>query len=108
MIVLAGLLPNALEAVAAMGILLQATSLIYIFPSALSLAVSTRVGNELGANQPGKAKTSSLIALSCAVLNGFVAMLFIMTMRNGWGGVFTIDSRVLAATAAVMPGGSAV
>lgn len=91
MIVLAGLLPNAAEVVATMGILLQATSLLYIFPSALSLAVSTRVGNELGANQPGKAKTSSLIALSCAASNGFVAMLFMMTVRNGWGGVYTVD-----------------
>lgn len=103
MIVLAGLLPNAAEVVATMGILLQATSLLYIFPSALSLAVSTRVGNELGANQPGKAKTSSLIALSCAVSNGFVAMLFMMTVRNGWGGVYTVDGGILAVTAAVMP-----
>ncbi|KAJ6678430.1 PROTEIN DETOXIFICATION [Salix viminalis] len=56
MIVLSGILSNAPEAVAAMGILIQATSLVYIFPSALSLAVSTRVGNELGANQPNKAR----------------------------------------------------
>ncbi|KAI8535271.1 hypothetical protein RHMOL_Rhmol10G0160700 [Rhododendron molle] len=71
MIVLAGLLPNAAEVVATMGILLQATSLLYIFPSALSLAVSTRVGNEL--------------------------------VRNGWGGVYTVDGSILAATAVVMP-----
>ncbi|KAL2522765.1 MATE efflux family protein [Forsythia ovata] len=45
MILLAGVLPTAPEAVAATGILLQATSLVYIFPSAMSLAVSTRVGN---------------------------------------------------------------
>lgn len=45
MILLSGVLTTAPEAVAAMGILLQATSLVYIFPSALSLAVSTRVGN---------------------------------------------------------------
>lgn len=44
MILLSGLLTNAAEVVASMGIILQATSLVYIFPSALSFAVSTRVG----------------------------------------------------------------
>lgn len=69
MIVLCGLLTNAAEAVAVatMGTLLQATSLVYIFPSALSQAMSTRVGNELGANQPNKAKASSLLS-SCVIL----------------------------------------
>lgn len=47
MIVLCGLLTNAAGAVAVatMGTLLQAISLVYIFPSALSQAMSTRVGN---------------------------------------------------------------
>ncbi|KAK2967565.1 hypothetical protein RJ640_030436 [Escallonia rubra] len=103
MIVLSGLLGNAAEAVATMGILLQATSLVYIFPSALSLAVSTRVGNELGANQPAKAKTSSLIALSCATFTGFIAMSFMTTMRNAWGRAFMLDEEILLLTAVAMP-----
>ncbi|KAI8031897.1 Protein DETOXIFICATION 48 [Camellia lanceoleosa] len=103
MIVLSGLLPNAAEAVATMGILLQATSFVYIFPSSLSLAVSTRVGNELGANQPGKARTSSLIALSCAAFNGLVAMVFMVTMRNAWGRGFSSDEAILGLTVAAMP-----
>lgn len=65
MILLSGLLTNAAEVVASMGIILQATSLVYIFPSALSFAVSTRVGNELGGKNPGRARTSSTVALSC-------------------------------------------
>ncbi|KAK9038763.1 hypothetical protein V6N11_023618 [Hibiscus sabdariffa] len=103
MIVLSGLLTNASEAVATMGILIQATSLIYIFPSSLSLAVSARVGNELGAKRPGKAKTSSMVALSCAVFSSFMAMLFMITMRNAWGRIFTNDKAILSLTATVMP-----
>ncbi|MFQ6634267.1 hypothetical protein Gotur_011338 [Gossypium turneri] len=103
MIVLSGLFINAPEAVATMGILIQATSLTYIFPSSLSLAVSTRVGNELGANQPSTAKTSSTIALSCAVLTSFMAMSFMTTMRNAWGQIFTNDKAILSLTAMVMP-----
>ncbi|KAJ6419897.1 hypothetical protein OIU84_029924 [Salix udensis] len=103
MIVLSGILSNAPEAVAAMGILIQATSLVYIFPSALSLAVSTRVGNELGANQPNKAKMSSIIALSCAVLMSIIAMLFMTLMRHAWGQIFTTDKAILSLIATAMP-----
>ncbi|OMO56695.1 Multi antimicrobial extrusion protein [Corchorus capsularis] len=103
MIVLSGLLTNAPEAVATMGILIQVTSLVYIFPSSLSLAVSTRVGNELGASQPSKAKTSSMVALTCAVFTSFIAMSFMTTMRNAWGRIFTNDKAILTLTATVMP-----
>ncbi|OAY33818.1 protein DETOXIFICATION 49 [Manihot esculenta] len=103
MIVLSGLLTNASEAVATMGILIQATSLVYIFPSSLSLAVSTRVGNELGANHPSKAKTSSIVALSCAIFTSFIAMLFMTSMRHAWGQIFTTDTAILSLTATAMP-----
>ncbi|PIN10097.1 putative membrane protein, predicted efflux pump [Handroanthus impetiginosus] len=103
MILLSGILSNASEAVATMGILIQATSLVYIFPSALSLAASTRVGNELGANQPIKARNSSLIALFCAVFTSLIAMAFMVTMGDTWGRAFTDDDTIVGLTAAVMP-----
>ncbi|KAF5736137.1 putative multidrug resistance pump [Tripterygium wilfordii] len=103
MIVLSGLLTNASDAVATMGILIQATSLVYIFPSALGQAVSTRVGNELGARQPSKAKTSYIVALLCAIFTSFFAVSFITTMKNTWGQVFTNDKSILSLTAMAMP-----
>ncbi|XP_074295377.1 protein DETOXIFICATION 49-like [Silene latifolia] len=103
MIVMSGLLPNGPDAVATMGILIQATSLIYIFPSSLSLAVSTRVGNELGAGQPAKAKASSTISLACAVATSILALCFSVTFRNVWGRAFTSDEAITTLTAAAMP-----
>ncbi|GAA0162606.1 transporter [Lithospermum erythrorhizon] len=104
MIILAGLFPyRATEAVGTMGVLVQATSLMYIFPSSLSMAVSTRVGNELGANQPCKAKFSSLVALTCSVFTGIGAMIFMMTLRDVWGRAFTSDHTVVALTALALP-----
>jgi MATE family multidrug resistance protein len=49
MIILCELLldPNPKAAVAAMGTLIQTTSLLYISPSSFSLGVSMRVGNDL-------------------------------------------------------------
>jgi MATE family multidrug resistance protein len=103
MILLSRLLTNVAEAVTTMGILIQAIALLYNFPIALNQAVSTRVVNELGANRPNKAKKSSIIALSCAIFTGLMAMLFMITMRNAWGHIFTIDKAILSLTAAVMP-----
>lgn len=103
MILLSGLLANATAAVATMGILIQATSLVYIFPHALSSAASTRVGNELGASQPGKARTSSVVAMLCAFLTSLIALSFIVARGNTWARTYTDDGAIMALTAAVMP-----
>ena len=65
MILLCGLLVNPKATVASMGILIQTTSLLYIFPSSLSFSVSTRVGNKLGAQKPSKARGSFAWPVKC-------------------------------------------
>jgi Na+-driven multidrug efflux pump len=54
MIILCELLldPNPKAIVAAMGTLIQTTSLLYISPSSLIMRVSTRVGNDLRSKRP--------------------------------------------------------
>ncbi|KNA10351.1 hypothetical protein SOVF_145150 [Spinacia oleracea] len=103
MIMLCGLLANPRATIASMGILIQTTSLVYVFPSSLSLGVSTRVGNELGAQRPGKARVSMIVSLACAVVLGLGAMLFTTLMRNQWGRFFTNDEEILHLTAVALP-----
>ncbi|KAI4337555.1 hypothetical protein L6164_015955 [Bauhinia variegata] len=103
MIMLCGLLVNPKATIASMGILIQTTSLVYVFPSSLSLGVSTRVGNELGANRPGKARISMIVSLFCAVALGLVAMVFTTLMRHQWARFFTTDSEILNLTAIALP-----
>ncbi|KAL6995209.1 Protein DETOXIFICATION 48 [Sarracenia purpurea var. burkii] len=103
MILLCGLLANPKATIASMGILIQTTSLVYVFPSALSLGVSTRIGNELGANRPAKARISTIVSLACAAALGFAAMLFTTLMRHRWGRFFTKDSEILELTAVALP-----
>ncbi|MCO5564280.1 hypothetical protein L7F22_017939 [Adiantum nelumboides] len=103
MIILSGLLVEAKATVATMGILIQITALVYIFPSSLSLAVSTRVSNELGANRPAKARLAVIVASCCAVVLGFVAMAFTTTIRHTWGKMFTKDETILHLTAMALP-----
>ncbi|KAI4357119.1 hypothetical protein L6164_001087 [Bauhinia variegata] len=103
LIIFSGLLTNAADSVAASGIIIQATAFAYNFPYALNLAVSTRVGNELGANQPRKAKTSSFIAFLCAIFTGVVAMLFMVCTRNTWGCMFTEDEAIVSLLSSTLP-----
>ncbi|KAG8369163.1 hypothetical protein BUALT_Bualt15G0122700 [Buddleja alternifolia] len=103
MIMLCGLLANPRATIASMGILIQTTSLVYVFPSSLSLGVSTRVSNELGAKRPAKARISMIVSLFCAVALGFSAMLFTTLMRHRWGRLFTNDVEILELTTVALP-----
>ncbi|XWS25437.1 hypothetical protein CRYUN_Cryun27aG0068300 [Craigia yunnanensis] len=103
MILMCGLLANPKATIASMGILIQTTSLVYCFPSALSVGVSTRVGNELGANRPGKARISMIVSLLCAVAIGLSALVFTTLMRYQWGKFFTSDAEILELTAVALP-----
>ncbi|KAH7298440.1 hypothetical protein KP509_25G043300 [Ceratopteris richardii] len=103
MIVYSSFLVDGRAAVAAMGILIQTTSLVYIFPSSLSLAVSTRVGNELGANRPDKARLTTQIALCLACILAVVAMAFTTAMRHTWGAMFTSNAHIKSLVAVALP-----
>ncbi|KAL5715707.1 Protein DETOXIFICATION 54 [Ranunculus cassubicifolius] len=103
MTVLAGYLPNPKLAVAATAILIQTTSLMYTVPMALASCVSTRVGNELGAGNPYRAKLAALVALGCAFIIGIINVLWTVVFREKWPAVFTEDKLVRVLVAAVMP-----
>lgn len=101
--VLSGYLPNPKVAVAATGILIQTTSLMYTVPMALAGCVSARVGNELGAGKPYKAKLAAMVALGCAFLIGIVNVTWTVMFRDSWGKLFTPDESVTVLVASVMP-----
>ncbi|XP_074579107.1 protein DETOXIFICATION 48-like [Curcuma longa] len=103
MILLSGLLAHPRDVVASMGILIQTTSLVYIFPNALSFGVSTRVGNVLGANRPAKARAAAAAALAAALGLGLAATAFTASMRHQWGHLFTRDPEILHLTTLALP-----
>ncbi|KAE8785069.1 protein DETOXIFICATION 48-like [Hordeum vulgare] len=103
MIVLSGLLPNPRATVASMGILIQATSLVYVFPSSLGQGASTRVSHQLGAGRPAGARRAAGAALFIGLVIGAVASTFMVSVRNHWGRMFTSDSEILRLTAVALP-----
>ncbi|KZV41046.1 hypothetical protein F511_14022 [Dorcoceras hygrometricum] len=103
MILLCGLLSSPKATVASMGILIQTTALIYIFPSSLSFGVSTRVSNEIGGGRPERAKLASMVGLSGSFFLGFSALFFAVSVRNKWASMFTTDKDITALTSLVLP-----
>ncbi|OIW01401.1 hypothetical protein TanjilG_25697 [Lupinus angustifolius] len=101
--VMAGYLPNPTLAVAATGILIQTTSMMYTVPMALAGCVSARVGNELGAGKPYKAKLAAMVALGCAFGLGFINVTWTAIFGHRWAGLFTKDEAVKALVSSVMP-----
>ncbi|XP_047976477.1 protein DETOXIFICATION 54-like [Salvia hispanica] len=101
--VLAGYLPNPRLTVAATGIMIQTTSLMYTVPMALAGCVSARVGNELGAGNPSKAKLAAMVALACAFAIGLINVVLTVIFRDKWGGLFTKDDDLKLLVASVLP-----
>ncbi|KAG8057466.1 hypothetical protein GUJ93_ZPchr0002g24913 [Zizania palustris] len=103
MVLLCGVLADPKAAVAAMGVLIQTTSLIYIFPHSLGCAVSTRVGNELGAGRPERARLVARVGLGLGAALGLVAFAFAVSVRAAWARMFTTDDAILKLAAAALP-----
>ncbi|KAM7257421.1 hypothetical protein ACFE04_013162 [Oxalis oulophora] len=103
MTLLTGYLQNPQAALATSAIVIQTTSLMYTIPMALSASVSTRVGNELGAGRPKRARLSSNVGVSLALLSSLFGLLFTTIGREAWGRVFTNDNEVLKLTMKVLP-----
>ncbi|URD81943.1 Multidrug and toxin extrusion protein [Musa troglodytarum] len=103
MTVLAGYLPDPTSCVAATAVLIQTTSLMYTVPMSLAACVSTRVGNELGAGRPKRAKMAALVALGCAAVIGVINVVWTTAFREQWAKLFTADASVLRLAAAALP-----
>lgn len=103
MILVSGYLYKPQVALATSAIVIQTTSLMYTLPSALSASISTRVGNELGAGRPHKARLAAVVVIALAFFSSVLAFLVTTFGREAWGRVFTDDSEVLELTVAVLP-----
>ncbi|XP_074302926.1 protein DETOXIFICATION 53-like [Silene latifolia] len=94
MLFFCGILENPQASVAAMGILIQTTGLFYVFPHALSMGVSTRIGHALGADNPNRAQRIAVIGFLLAIGLGITAFVFTVLVSPVWGKMYTSEKAI--------------
>ncbi|KAK1437170.1 hypothetical protein QVD17_02956 [Tagetes erecta] len=100
---LSGLLDNPQSCVAATGLIMQTTGVIYVIPFSLSLSISQRVGNELGAGQPARARWAAIVGVSIASVYGLLVFGLSVAFRNVYGKLYTNEVQVLALLSSSLP-----
>ncbi|KAF7825428.1 protein DETOXIFICATION 53-like [Senna tora] len=103
MLFLCGLLSNPQTTVATMGILIQTTGFLYVFPFSLSAALTTRIGHSLGAGQPSRAHCAALVGFSAALTCGVLACCLLWSVRKVWARLFTDEIQIIEMVTAVLP-----
>ncbi|KAI4315321.1 hypothetical protein L6164_028145 [Bauhinia variegata] len=95
LVLLSGHLANAEQAVGVLVIVLNFDYLLYSVMLSLATCVSTRVSNELGANQAGRAYRSARVSLAAAIILGCLGSLLMVAARGIWGPLFSHDKGII-------------
>lgn len=88
---------------AAQSVLSTITALTFQVPFSISIAVSTRVANLIGATLSDAAKTSGKVAVVGACIVGLFNVTLLSTLRNQIGQLFTSDQDVVDLVAKILP-----
>ncbi|KAK8921553.1 MATE efflux family protein 5 [Platanthera zijinensis] len=103
LLLLAGLLQNPELQTSVMSISQNISSLVYVLPLGVSGAITTRISNELGAENPRAAVQSILTALLTVGIEGMLVGSAIICGRSFWGHAYSEETEVVNAVAAMMP-----
>ncbi|XP_052117108.1 protein DETOXIFICATION 56 isoform X1 [Arachis duranensis] len=95
LVLLAGHLSSAKQSLGVLAIVLNFDYLLYSVMLSLGTSVSTRVSNELGANQPGQAYRSACVSMAIAIITGSIGSLVMVAARGTWGAVFSHDASII-------------
>ncbi|XP_052210242.1 protein DETOXIFICATION 56 [Diospyros lotus] len=102
LVLLAGLLPNAKQAVGVLAIVLNFDYLLYSVMLSLATSASIRVSNELGANLAGAAYRSAFTSLATSIVSGCISCLAMVSARGIWGPLFSRNKEVIRGVKKIM------
>jgi MATE family multidrug resistance protein len=103
LVLLSGLLANPQLETSTLSICLTTLALLYMIPYGVGAAVSTRVGNELGAGRPQAAKGAVMVAVSIGVLEGWLIATLLFSSRHVWGKAYSNEREVIDYVARCVP-----
>ncbi|KAJ1295608.1 hypothetical protein BS78_01G235900 [Paspalum vaginatum] len=103
LVLLSGLLPNPKLETSVLSICLNTGALLFMVPSGLSTAISTRVSNELGAGQAEAAKLATRVVMCIALSAGLLLGSAMILLRNFWGHMYSNEPEVVTYIARMIP-----
>jgi len=89
--------------VATMSVYQNLIAICFMFPSCLRVSATTRISNELGANNPTKARASCFVAVVLAIIIGSAVAAVLLSHRSYWATIFTNDESVRAQVTSLVP-----
>ncbi|MED6167658.1 Protein DETOXIFICATION 56 [Stylosanthes scabra] len=95
LILLTGHLSDAKDSLGVLTIVLNFDYLLFSVMLSLATCVSTRVSNELGANQAGRAYRSACVSLGLGCACGCIGSLVMVGARGVWGPLFSHDRGII-------------
>ncbi|KDP45886.1 hypothetical protein JCGZ_15330 [Jatropha curcas] len=103
LVLLAGLMQNSEVTTSLIAMCVNTEAVAFMSAYGLSAAVSTRVSNELGANNPDRAKHAMAETLKISVLFALLIVLVLIFGHNIWAGLFSSSSTIIHAFASLTP-----
>ena len=88
---------------AAQSIIMTTDQITNTIPFGISVVTSARVGNMLGAREPGKAARTASVAIWLSIGVGTTLLAVLMVVKDSYPKRFTSDTAVIGLTAEVMP-----
>lgn len=95
MLLVARLDGNTENYVAAQQIVINLTSLIFMIPQSMGIASTVRVGMAIGQQEPARARYTSGVALSSAIIISLMTALFLVVAREPVVKLYTNDTAVI-------------
>ncbi|EER38549.1 multidrug and toxin extrusion protein 2 [Histoplasma capsulatum var. duboisii H88] len=90
-------------ALAAQSVLSTISGISFQIPFPLSIAISTRIANLIGASLSDSARTSAKVGMVGAVIIGLLNVTFLSSLRNYIPNLFTSDEEVARLVAQILP-----
>ncbi|PSR96372.1 Protein DETOXIFICATION like [Actinidia chinensis var. chinensis] len=103
LVLLAGLMPNSEMTTSLIAMCVNTQSIAYMITYGLSAAASTRVSNELGAGNPGRAKHAMGVTLKLSLFLVLIVVWALSFGHNAWVGFFSDSAKVVEKFASLTP-----
>ena len=89
-----GLLPNAVDSIGANAVILNISTMAYMFYLGLSISGNVRIGNALGARDPQRAKIAAFLTIGICVFTACLCAAFLFLYRHTLPSLFTHDEAI--------------